>query len=206
MRGAEAILIFALAVSLGGCASRKPQTAKAAPVPPKPALPAPPPPPPAPLSIPQTSVELPAPQPITPEALATTIPPDQPPAPPPAVRTTTNRTTPPRGGTTPVRVPEPAAPVVAPPPAPEQEPTRQPISEVTPPAELDRLREEARANLQEVQQLIRRIPRGRLRQQQSNVDRINTFVKQAEEAELRRDMKQASELAGRALVLARELK
>ena len=132
--------------------------------------------------------------------------PRQPPVPPPAVRTTTNRTTPPRGGTTPVRVPEPAAPVLTPQPAPEQEPTRQPISEVTPPAELDRLREEARANLQEVQQLIRRIPRGRLRQQQSNVDRINTFVKQAEEAELRRDMKQASELAGRALVLARELK
>ena len=84
---------------------------------------------------------------------------------------------------------------------------RPPISELTPPAELKRLQEEADARRQEVTQLIaQHSARTALKQQQNSVDRIDSFLKQAEEAEQRGDMRQASELAGRALVLARELK
>src|SRR5690349_950623 len=74
MRRAEVLLMIAIAASSAGCSFRKPQTAKAAPAPPRPVAPATPAPPPEPLSIPQTNVYLPAPQPVTPEALATTIP------------------------------------------------------------------------------------------------------------------------------------
>jgi hypothetical protein len=202
MRRAEALLIIAMAVSLGGCVFRKPQTAKAAPAAPKPAVATAPAPPPEPLSVPQTNVELPQPQPISPEALATTLPAGEPPA-PPAPPPRTPARTPARTGGTPPRV-EPPAPAPATPPATEAE--RPPISEVTPVAELKRMQEEAEGRRQEVAQLIRRIPRGRLRQQQNSVDRINSFLKQAQDAEKRGDMRQASELAGRALVLARELK
>jgi len=204
MRRAETVFIFAMAALLGGCGIRKPQTAKAAPVAPKPAAPAAPPPPPEPLSIPQTDVQLPPPQPITEEALATTIPAGEPPPPAPTIpRSTPRPITPRTGGSAPPR-PEPAAPAPATPPAVEAE--RPPISELTPAPELKRMQEEADGRILEVSELIRRIPRSRLRQQQPSVERINTFLKQAEEARRRGDMRQASELAGRALVLARELK
>jgi hypothetical protein len=200
MRRAEAILIGVMAISLGGCTVRKQQVAKAAPPAPKPVAPPKPAPPPEPLSIPQTTAELPAPQPITPEALATTLPPGEPPPPLPAPIKPPARVTP-RPGAAPPR-PEPAPPAAVTP----TEPERQPISEVIPPNELNRMREEAEARRREVAQLIRRIPKGRLRQQQNSVDRITVFLKQADDAEQRGDMRQASELAGRALVLARELK
>src|SRR5947199_1255340 len=83
MRRAAAFLILAVAGSCGGCVVRKPKTASVAPAAPKPATPATPAPPPEPLSIPQTNVYLPEPQPVTPEALATTIPPGEPAPPPP---------------------------------------------------------------------------------------------------------------------------
>jgi hypothetical protein len=200
MRRAETLLIVAMAVSFGGCVLRKPKTANATPAAPKPVAPAKPAPPPEPLSIPQTNVYLPAPQPVSPEALATTVPAGEPapaPAPPPKPISRPS----PRPSGTPPRV-EPATPA---PPTPA-EPERPPISELTSPAELKRLKDEADARRQEVAELIRRIPRGRLRQQQNSVDRITAFLKQAEDAEVRNDMRQASELAGRALVLARELK
>ena len=201
MRRAEAVLIIAMAVSLGGCVLRKPQTAKAAPPAPKAAAPAAPAPPPQPLSIPQTNVYLPAPQPVTPEALATTIPSGEPAPPPPAPPKPVTRPAPSRSSGTPVRV-EP------PPPAPSTpaEGERPPISELTPPTELRRLQEETDARRREVMQLVRSIPKSRQRRQQDSMERIAAFLKQAQEAEARNDMRQASELAQRALVLARELK
>jgi hypothetical protein len=202
MRLAETILIVAMAVGLGGCVVRKQPTAKAAPAAPKPVAAAAPAPAPEPLSIPQTNVTLPPPQPVSPEALATTLPAGEPPPPPPAPSRNTSRPAP-RPGGTPQRT-EPATPAPATPPAVETE--RPAIVEVTPKAELIRLQEEAETRRREVAELIRRIPRNRLRQQQGSVDRINTFLKQAEDAERRGDMRQASELAGRAAVLARELK
>src|ERR1035437_5854211 len=77
-RANQAILAAALAMALAGCAARaKPQL---------PAAPAPPVPQAQPLSVPQTQVELPRPQPFNPDALATAPPVTGPPpaAPPTA--------------------------------------------------------------------------------------------------------------------------
>jgi hypothetical protein len=200
MRLAESILAIGMALSLSGCVLHRTPIAKAAPPAPKPTVTPAPAPPPEPLSIPQTNVELPSPQPISPEALATTQPAGEPLPPPPPVRAPR----PPRTGGTPARTE--ATPGATPAAPPAAEPAHPLVSEVTPAAELKRLQDEAAARRQEVTQLIRRIPRSRLRQQQNSVDRINVFLKQAEDAERRGDMRQASELAGRALVLARELK
>jgi hypothetical protein len=93
--------------------------------------------------------------------------------------------------------------VPTPPPAEE----RHPILEVLPAAELKRLQEEAQARRREVRQVVEPLDRARLsRQQRGILDRVETFLKQSDEAERRGDMRQASELAQRALVLARELK
>ncbi len=199
MRPAHALLMIGIAISLGGCVPKNQQTVKAAPPAPRPSSPPAAKPPPEPLSVPQTNVQLPPPQPVPPEAMATTAPAVEPfPAPTPAPPRTPARTPARTGGPSPRT--EPAAP-----PAPV-ETERPPISEVTPAAEFKRLQDEADNRKQEVTQLIRRIPRARLRQQQNSIDRINAFLHQADDARRRGDMRQATELAGRALVLARELK
>jgi hypothetical protein len=78
---------------------------------------------------------------------------------------------------------------------------------VTPAAELKRMQEEAGARKREVRQIVTSIDRHRLnRQQRGLFDRIQSFLKQSDDAESRGEMRQASELAQRALVLARELK
>jgi hypothetical protein len=93
------------------------------------------------------------------------------------------------------------------PPTTPPEGERLPISEAPPPQEEQkRLQDETNARRQEVAQLIARIPKSRQRQQHDSIGRIKTFLEQAHEAEERNDWRQASELAGRALVLARELK
>ena len=99
---------------------------------------------------------------------------------------------------------QPPAPVTAAPPSAEQ--GRAPITEVLPQAELKRLQDEAGQRVAEARRLLAQLSRNRRRQQLTTVGRVETFLKQAEEAERRGDMRQASELAGRGLVLARELK
>ena len=201
MKLAEALLIVALAAGVSGCA-RKPKTLTAAPAPPKPVAAPAPAPAPEPLSIPQTNVHLSPPQPLTPEAIATTqLPGEPPPAPaqPPRTPARSPRPPAPRPVTEQPPAPVPAAP-------PSSEPGRAPITEVLAPAELKRLQEEAGARVLEARKVLAQIPRTRRRDQQNTVNRVETFLKQAEEAERRGDMRQASELAGRALVLARELK
>jgi hypothetical protein len=193
-----AALIVVLVLCLSSCVLKKPQTVKAAPPAPAPA-PAPAPPP-APLSIPQTDVHLPPPQPVTQEAAATAQPPEEPtaaPAPPP-------------------RAPRPKPPVsrpaetpatAAPPAGPAAPPEHPPIEEVTPAAEQKRFQDEAAARKREVHQIVDPLDRRRLnRQQRGLLDRIQSFLKQSDDAETRGEMRQASELAQRALVLARELK
>src|SRR6185369_2480667 len=129
----------------------------------------PPAPPPQPLSIPQTNVYLPAPQPVSPEALATTIPPSEPPPPPPPPPKPVTRTPPSRQ---PVR----AEPAPSPPTTPP-EGERLPISEAPPPQEEQkRLQDETNARRQEVAQLIARIPKSRQRQQHDSIGRIKTFL------------------------------
>jgi hypothetical protein len=81
------------------------------------------------------------------------------------------------------------------------------VQEVTPAAELKRFQDEAQMRKREVRQLIEPLDHRRLtRQQRSVFDRIESFLKQSDDAEQRGDMRQASELALRALVLAHELK
>jgi hypothetical protein len=200
MKRTEAILVAGLAISLSGCIfARKPKVVKASPPPPRPAAAPAPPPLPQPLSIPQTNVQLPPAQPLSPEALATTLPREETPSAPVPVRT------PPR------RPPSASAPrpeVVVPAPAPVTPPTeeRPPIQEVLSAEEKKRLADEADARSRDALHLVGQLPTQRLnRTQQSIVDRVMSFVKQADEAKKRGDMRQASELAGRALLLAKEL-
>lgn len=200
----QAGLVLALSVCLPSCVLKKPQTVNAAPPPPAPAVAAPAPPP-QPLSIPQTEVHLPPPQPVSPEAAATAQPPEESTGNPQL----SNRPGRPRPstGTTSTRSPETPAPVVGP-VGPAAPPPEHPlIQEVTPAAEQKRLQDEAAARKREVRQLIDPIDRRRLgRQQRGLFDRIQSFLKQSDDAERRGEMRQASELAQRALVLARELK
>src|ERR1700691_1626631 len=110
----EAILTVALALSMAGCVlSGKPNTPAVPPqthpaVQPKPA------PPPEPLSIAQTQVQLPPPQPVNPEALAVPAPPEavEAPAAPKPVRRTAGGSPPPK--------PDVVTPVVVPPAEPER--------------------------------------------------------------------------------------
>lgn len=198
MKPAEALLIVALGIGSNACA-RKPKVANVPPAAPKPAVSPAPAPPPPPLSIPQTNVHLPPPQPLTPEAIATTQLPGEVPQEP---------AQPPRQ---PVRMrPQGPRPVVEQPPAPVTVPVAPPPSgpytEVLKPEELKRLQDDAGAKMLEARKLLANITRVRRRAQQNAVTRVETFLKQAEEARDRGDMLQASELATRALVLARELK
>ena len=115
MRYTELTLAVLLAVSLSGCTLRgKPLFKGKTPAAVKPVAPPPPvvaakPAPPEPLSIPQTNVRLPEPQPISPEALATTVAPEEPAAPPtsPAPKPPTRRTAAPNPPATQPAAPEP---------------------------------------------------------------------------------------------------
>ena len=198
MKRVEAILVAGLAISLSGCfLGRKPKVVKAAPPPPKPVMAPAPAPLPQPLSIPQTNVQLPPAQPVTPEALATTVPHEETPSTPAPVRTPPRR--PPSAPKPEVVAP---APPVATPPAEE----RPPIQEELSAAEKSRLHDEAEARSREALRLVNQLPPQRLNSvQQSLVDRVRSFVRLATEARDRGDMRQASELAGRALQLAQSL-
>ena len=132
MKRVEAILVAGLAISLSGCfLGRKPKVVKAAPPPPKPAAAPAPAPLPQPLSIPQTRSQLPPPQPVTPEALATTVPHEETPSTPAPVPDTAAAPRRPR----PSRRWRRRLPPVATPPAEE----RPPIQEELTPAEKKRL-------------------------------------------------------------------
>lgn len=195
----QAAFLIAIAVCLPSCVLKKPQTVKAAPPPPAPTASAAPAPPPAPLSIPQTDVHLPPPQPVTAEARATAEPPEEPAAVP----------APPRPAPKPKPpVSRPAeTPAAATPAGPAAPPEHPPIEEVTPAAEQKRFQDEAAARKREVHQLIDPLDRHRLnRRQRGLLERIDSFLKQSDDAEGRGEMRQSSELAQRALVLARELK
>jgi hypothetical protein len=197
MRRAKVVIVAALAIPLSGCLfSGKPKIVAAAPAPPVPPAPALPP---EPVSIPQTDVYLPPPQPVNRAALAT-VPPEEtslpvtpkPAAPPPA---RTVHAAPP---------PQPKAPEPAETPAPEPRP---PIQEVLP-ADVEKQFEasahkhqaDTRALLEETQK------RRRLTVNERRVIAdINQFLKQSDQAEKDKDMRSADRLAERAYILAKEL-
>ena len=211
MKRAQAILAAVLALSLSACVlGRKKPVASAAPVAPQPEPPPPPAPLPQPISIPQTNVQLPAPQPISADALATTIPREEPTSPPTPARTSPRRS----GGAGQAAAPKPEAPAPAAtlPAAPagntpavsEPEPPR--LQEGLAPEESKRLQDAAEGRRQEATQIVEATRGRHLNSVQKNfVSRIRSFVSQSEAAAKRGDMRQAYELASRALVLAKEL-
>jgi hypothetical protein len=193
------VLLAALpCVLLAGCLLRRtPAKSVAAPAAPAPLANAAPAPPPPALSIPQTHVELPKPQPVDPEALETEPPPPE--APPAAAATTA----PPRSrrANPAVSQPAPTPPAAAGPPAD----TRETFQEIVPPAELKRLQEDAHARRREANQILEQLGRRLSGSQQNVAATIRSFLALSAEAENRNDLRQADSLAERAQILAKEL-
>ena len=204
MKPGVLILVAAAPLLLAGCVLRGKAQAKVSstPAPPKPAaVPASAPAPPPPLSIPQTQAELPAPQPITPEALATIKPPEGPVEIQPAPRT---RSRPPLGPPKPET--SPALTVQDQPPAPAPETARPPIQEILPPAESKRLQDSADARKRTVRKVLDQMGSRRLNSsQKEKVSRIRSFLQLSDDAEGKNDMRTADALAERAQVLVGEL-
>lgn len=200
MKPAAAILTAGLAMLLAGCLVRgTPKTVQAAPAAPKPAVAPAPAAPPPPLSIPQTHVELPPPQPLTDEALATTQPPEEPAPTPPAPK--------PARPTRPAAThSEPAAqpPAVVGPPAEPAE--RPPVGELLSQEEQRQLLGEMQRARQDARRLLDNASAHRLnRQRQQLKQSVEQYLKLSEEAEKHGDLRQARELADRAAVLAKEI-
>jgi hypothetical protein len=194
---AKGLLTALLSIVIAGCSLRaKPAKTAVTPAVPKPVVaPAPPAAPPAPLSIPQTNVELPSPQPVNPAALVTEAP--QPVEAPPAAPPRTRRTGPPASQTV-----SPALPAAN----PAVEPPRPAVQEIVPQAETKRLQEQAQGRRREVKQILDQLSRRQLSDPQKDVAAtIRSFVTLSEEAEQHNDPRQAVALAERAWILAKEL-
>jgi hypothetical protein len=196
---AKVLLAAALpCVLLAGCLLRRtPAKSVAAPAAPAPLVKPAPAPPASVLSIPQTHVELPKPQPVDPEALETEPPPPE--APPAAATTAPPRS---RRANPAVSQPAPTPPAAAGPP-PD---TRETVQEIVPPAELKRLQEDAQARRREANQILEQLGRRQLSRSEQNVAAtIRSFLALSDEAEKRNDLRQADSLAERAQILAKEL-
>jgi hypothetical protein len=197
------LVVAVLVFSLPGCVFRKGGSAKAA----APASQVPAPAaakPDGPLSVPQTRVDLPPPQPLDPAALKVEAPPPPepvetvPPAKPPR-----SRPTPAATGPTPQPQPEPALPQPQSPVAEE----RPRIQEIIPPEERKRLMDEINNRKREVNDIFGDVSKRSLSAQERDaVDRVRGFVLQCDQAAERGDLRQAKELCERGLGLARGLK
>ncbi|HLY19743.1 MAG TPA: hypothetical protein VKR61_21100 [Bryobacteraceae bacterium] len=188
-----------LLVPLGGCTLRANKQASA-PAPPKPAAVQAPAPDPQ-LSIPQTAVVLPSPQPLNEDAIPVAAPVAQAPAPekapvaPPPTRTV--RRAPAGPKPEPENDPEPAA---APPV--EEQPAFRPI-----------LNEDAERKIKSdiesrKRDIYDRLSRARAHQTKANqalINKISSFLTQSDQAAQRGDFKQADDLSDKALILAKEL-
>lgn len=200
MRSQSIAIAAVMLVCLSGCALRG-KKAVPPPPPPKPAAPAAAAPA-GPLSIPQTRVELPPPQPLDIRALDTgpqepvaVEPPEAAPA-PKAPRKPAPAPVPATTG------PQPETP--APQPAVEERPRLQ---EIVSPEEKRRLTEEIAARKREINDVLGQVSHRALSEEErSTVERIRSFVQLSDQAAGRGDMRQAEALSERALVLARELR
>ena len=197
MNRLKIILVAALALSLAGCVlSGKPKTVAATPATPQPLTP--PAPPPA-LSVPQTAADqIPPSVPVNPDALVTAPVVES----GPAVAL-------PQGPPRPARVvtptPKPAEPP-APAPSTVVEPPRQPIREILPPDEQNRLRVSSQKHKSDVRSLVGQAERRGLNGSQQNIVRdIMQFLKQSDQAEQNGDLRGADEFAEKAYILAKEL-
>jgi hypothetical protein len=188
------IIVFSLCVS--GCAKKPPRVAAAPPVPKS----APPPPPEPQLSTPQTNVRLPAPQPVSPEALASIPRPEpEPPAPPEVARPK-----PPRRAT--ALGPPPPKPEAPTEPVPAaQEPPRPRLQTLMTAEERRRLGEEMDAHRREIGERLAQAGKSPSEPQLAMINRVRSFLALADQAARRGDMRQAHSLSERALLLARDL-
>jgi hypothetical protein len=172
-----------------------PQTAAAKTEPPPEPVPS------EPLSIPQTQVRLPSPQPLDPEAVVS--PPPSTPAGTSAARTAgrPKKPTPP-----PTAAPsKPEAVETAEAPAATEAPPRR-IEPVLPDEQRRRLNEDIVSRLREVDQLLGRIAaRTPSDKEKESVERIRSFKDLSFQALERGDTQQANGLADRALLLAKEM-
>jgi hypothetical protein len=199
------ILLAAACMVTAGCAAKAARTAPVAPSAPRPQPAASTPVADEPISIAQTNVFLPQPQPIQAEALATP-PPEAPPAPEPL-----NQTAKPRSPAAPRPEPRqqvgvqvvqgPAPPPVTPPPS---RPRIRPVE--PPPAERSRMLNEIGARQRTVQDLLAKAKARNLSEaEKSAADRIQAFLEQTEAALKDQDLQQAEALSNRALLLCPEL-
>src|ERR1019366_8638192 len=148
---AKALLTVVAGMVLAGCSLRgKPAKSAVAPAAPKPVVAPAPAAPPRVLSIPQTRVELPKPQPVDPAAFVTEPRPPEllEPEPPPAVVPARPRRSSPAAAQP--ASPAAAAPATATTPPPE---TRETFQEIVSPAELKRLQDQALARRREANQI-----------------------------------------------------
>jgi hypothetical protein len=91
-------------------------------------------------------------------------------------------------------------------PPPEQQQERPAIQEILPPAELKRLQESADGKKRDIRKVLDQTDLRKLNNAQRDlVGRIQTLVRQSDDAEGRNDMRQAESLANQAQVLIREL-
>jgi hypothetical protein len=193
---AKALLTVLAGILLAGCSLRG--TSARTPIPPaapKPVAAAAPAPPPSALSIPQTRVELPKPQPVDPAALDTEPAPPELPEPPQAAAPVRPRRA------------NPVAPQPATPPAatPSPEP-RETFQEIVSPTELKRLQDRALGRRREANQILEQLSRRQLTgAEQDMVATIRNFLALSEDAEKHNDPRQADALAERAQILAKEL-
>lgn len=203
MRNAKVVLIGVMSLSLAGCVlNGKQKNAAATPAPPQPTAPATPP---EPLSIPQTTVELPPTQTPDPDAFNTVQPAEpstpaqnKPPAVKPAPRNTGGNNTPSSPATLP-KTPETQAA-----PEPAAEPTRAPLQELLPAEEQTRLKDSVHLNQAEARKVINSSNPKNSNQRRTKAE-IVQFLKQSEQAELNGDLRLASTFAERASLLAKEL-
>ena len=155
-----------------------------------------------PLSVPQTQVTLPSPQPIQAEALATVRPESQPSPEPanPAVRPP--RSTPPRNESRQQAI-GPPQPAAAP---PATQPSRVRIRPVESAAERRRLMAGINTRKRQVQEILGKVRNRTLTEaQKSAVERIQAFLEQTDAALKDQDLQQADALSNRALLLSQVL-
>ena len=206
MRTAPAIITALLAVALAGCVIHgKP---KPAPAPaPQPVTPPPPAPAPENLSLPQTQVQLPAEQPVDPDALETVPATGSAVGAPPSGKTS-RRPRPQQGAAAAAAPPahtETPPPVAAPPAAPPPETERGPVRELLDPAESKRLKAAADVQKKEVRSWLNSSRARRLGATDPTVARIKLLLQACDDAEAKDDMREASVMASRAVTLMREL-
>ncbi|MGA2132480.1 MAG: hypothetical protein ABSH50_09320 [Bryobacteraceae bacterium] len=197
MRAFKHGLMFVLIMQLAGCTLHDKKQASAPP-PPKPAAVAPPATDPQPLSSPQTSVTLPSPQPVNPDAIppvkteATPAPAEKPEVQAVPQRSTRHASSPQRSEAEP-EAETPAAPA-------EEQPAFQPILT---PEEQKRIAGLIESRKKEIGALL--VKAKHTTADQTKTQRINSFLSQSDEARQRGDYAQAESLSERAVILAREL-